>query len=57
MILIRAGLVELHCTDCHCLIVVCTDTGMVELADVNQAEHEHQLSHLIEAHKEREALG
>lgn len=56
MILIRAGLVELHCTDCGCLIVVGTDTGMVELADVNAAEHEHQLTHPIEAHKEREAL-
>ena len=56
MILIRAGLVELHCTDCGCLIVVGTDTGMVELADVNAAEHEHQLT-LINAHKEREALG
>ena len=57
MILIRAGLVELICSDCGALIVVGTDRGMVELADVNAAEHEHQLTHLIQAHKEREALG
>ena len=58
MIFIRAGLVELICTDCGALIVLGNpDRAMVELADVNAAEHEHQLTHLIQAHKEREALG
>ena len=56
MILIRAGLVELICSDCHASIMVGTDAGFVELADVNEAEHEHQLTHIIEAQKEREAL-
>lgn len=57
MIFICARLVELHCSDCGERSYVTGADGWVELADVNAAEHEHQLTHLIQAHKEREALG
>lgn len=54
--LIRARLVELICPKCHTLIVVGENKGFVDLAEVNEAEHDHQLWHLIQQHKEAEAM-